>query len=124
MTAWTDKRMEGTIGALLRIGVVTSAAVVLAGGICYLLRHQHERPEYRTFHAEPAVYRNISGIVTGVARWDCAAVIQLGLLLLIATPVARVAFSMVAFALERDRTYVLATIVVLIVLSYGLFGPR
>lgn|SRR5487761_1208627 len=122
MTAWNDKRMEGTIGALLRIGVVISAAVVLAGGICYLLHHRHEQPEYRTFHAEPAVYRNISGIVTEVAHWNCEAVIQLGLLLLIATPVARVAFSMVAFAFERDRTYVVVTVIVLIVLSYGLFG--
>jgi uncharacterized membrane protein len=47
---------------------------------------------------------------------------QLGLLLLIATPIARVMFSAVAFAMERDRMYVGFTLIVLAVLLYSLFG--
>jgi uncharacterized membrane protein len=47
---------------------------------------------------------------------------QLGLLLLIATPIVRVAFSAVAFALEGDKMYVLFTLLVLAVLLYSLFG--
>ena len=49
-------------------------------------------------------------------------VIQLGLLLLIATPIARVAFSVVGFALERDRMYVVFTLIVLAILLYSLLG--
>jgi uncharacterized membrane protein len=50
-------------------------------------------------------------------------IVQLGLLLLIATPVARVAFTLVAFVLQRDRTYVVVTSIVLALLLYGLvFG--
>jgi uncharacterized membrane protein len=44
------------------------------------------------------------------------------LLLLILTPVARVAFSVAAFALERDWTYVAITLIVLAVLIYSLAG--
>jgi uncharacterized membrane protein len=49
-------------------------------------------------------------------------IIQLGLLLLIATPIARVALSVVAFAIQRDRLYVVATLIVLAVLMYSLTG--
>jgi uncharacterized membrane protein len=51
-----------------------------------------------------------------------ASVIQLGLLLLIATPVARVAMSLVAFILQRDRVYVVVTLIVLAVLIFSLTG--
>jgi uncharacterized membrane protein len=44
---------------------------------------------------------------------------------LVATPVARVLFSLVGFAIQRDRTYVAVTLIVLAVLIYGLSGgPR
>jgi len=49
-------------------------------------------------------------------------IIQLGLLLLIATPVARVAFSVLAFAWQRDRTYVIVTLIVFAILIYSLTG--
>jgi uncharacterized membrane protein len=106
------------IGHLLRVGVTTAAAVVLAGGICYLLRHAHEHPAYRVF--QPGVYRNIWEVVTGIRAGRCQAVIQLGLFVLIATPIARVAVSVVTFALERDGAYVAITCVVLVVLLYSL----
>lgn len=124
MQAWSDERLEGTIASLLRTGVILSAFVVLGGGICYLLQHGHDSTAFRTFHAEPATYRTISGIVSASVHGNCLAVIQLGLLLLIATPVARVAFSLVAFGLRRDRTYVWVTFAVLVILLYGLFGEH
>jgi uncharacterized membrane protein len=49
-------------------------------------------------------------------------IMQLGLLLLIATPIARVIFSVFAFAIEGDRMYVIFTLIVLTVLLYSLFG--
>jgi uncharacterized membrane protein len=117
----TDERLERMIAALLRAGVILSAVVVLLGGLCYLVRHGSEPADYRTFHGAPAQYRTLSGVV---AQRDCRAVIQLGLLLLIATPIARVAFSLVAFGMERDRIYVVVTTIVLIILLYSLhFTP-
>jgi uncharacterized membrane protein len=118
MPALNQQRFELAIARLLRAGVSAAAAVVFLGGICYLGRHAHEQPPYRIF--QPAVYRTVLGVAKGVRAGDCAAVIQLGLLLLIATPVARVAVSLIAFARERDRAYVAITGVVLAVLLFSL----
>jgi uncharacterized membrane protein len=49
-------------------------------------------------------------------------VIQLGILVLIATPVARVLFSMLGFGLEKDWMYVGVTAIVLVLLLYSLFN--
>ena len=122
--AWTDKRMELIIGDLLRAGVVLAAAVVMAGAILYLVRHGYYLPHYRVFRGEPSDLRSVSGIVADALALCGRGVIQLGLLLLIATPVARVAFSVVAFALQRDHLYVVVTLIVLGVLIFSLTGAR
>jgi len=124
MTApdWTDQKMEEIVGNLLRSGVLLSAAVVLAGGVIYLARHWSEHVGYSVFHGEPAELRSVSGIFSQVIAGRGRGIIQLGLLLLIATPVARVIFSVWGFAQERDRMYVGFTLVVLAVLLYSLFG--
>nr|MBN2278700.1 DUF1634 domain-containing protein [candidate division Zixibacteria bacterium] len=48
-------------------------------------------------------------------------IIQLGLLFLIATPIARVFFSVFAFFRKRDYLYTLITLIVLIILLFSLF---
>ena len=118
----TDKQMDRIISLLLRSGVLISALVVLAGGILYLIRYGTAMPEYGVFRGEPADLRNVSGIVKDVLAFDSRGMIQFGLLLLVATPVARVAFSILAFALQRDLTYVVVTLIVFGVLLYSLAG--
>src|SRR5438105_8671508 len=103
---WTDTRIEQLLGNLLRTGVLTSAAVVLLGGVLYLVRHGAEPADHRVFHGEPADLRSPAGIVLDALSFRSRGIIQLGVLLLIATPVLRVVFSVVGFALERDTTYV------------------
>jgi uncharacterized membrane protein len=119
---WNDLRIEVIIGALLRIGVLLAALVVMVGAGLYLVRHGHEVVNYSAFHGQPAALTHLSSIVHGAFALNAHAVIQLGLLLLIATPIARVIFSAVAFAMEHDYMYVLITLIVLAVLMYSLFG--
>ncbi|MEO7145198.1 MAG: DUF1634 domain-containing protein [Bryobacteraceae bacterium] len=119
-----DERLERIISVLLRAGVLLSAAVVLAGGASFLLSHGNQATSFHVFHAAPSAYRSIHAIVWGAAHFDSLAIIQFGLLLLIATPVARVALSVAAFALERDRTYTVVSLIVLGILLYGLAGAR
>jgi uncharacterized membrane protein len=121
---WTDQRLEVIISVLLRTGVLLAASVVLLGGLCFLSQHGGEQPEYHVFHGTAQAYRSIAGVIHAAGPSNCPAVIQLGLLLLILTPVARVAFSLAGFALERDGTYVGLTFVVLAILIYSLAGPR
>jgi uncharacterized membrane protein len=121
---WRDRRIEIILGNLLRTGVLISAAVVLLGASIYLSRHAHEPADYRVFRGEPSEYRTIRGVIQSVIvdRGRGQGLIQLGLLLLIATPIARVAFSVVGFAIERDRLYVAFTLLVLAILLYSFLG--
>jgi uncharacterized membrane protein len=120
-TAWTDEQVEQILGNLLRIGVLAAAGVVAAGGVVYLARHGTEPADLHRFHSEPEELRSPWGIVAAALALRGRGVIQLGLLLLIATPVARVIFSVYAFARQRDFTYVVLTLIVLAILLYSLF---
>jgi uncharacterized membrane protein len=119
---WDDHRIEVILGNLLRTGVLISAAIVLWGACIYLFRHAHEPADYRIFRGEPSEFRTIPGVIQSVINGRGRGWIQLGLLLLIATPIARVAFSIVGFAMERDRMYVAFTLIVLGILLYSLLG--
>ena len=119
---WSDQRVEETVGNLLRNGLVLATALVVAGAVIYLMRHGDEQPVYRIFHGEPPDLRGLSGIVDVALDWRGRGIIQLGLLVLLATPVARVVFSIVAFAMQRDRLYVAITVLVLAVLLYSIVG--
>jgi uncharacterized membrane protein len=118
--AMSDKRAEEIIGILLRTGVTIAAIVVFAAAIPYLIQHGSAMPDYHTFRSEPDRLRYISGIIKSSFALDPAAIIQLGILILIATPVARVAFSVFAFAEERDWMYVIVTLIVLALLLFSL----
>ena len=119
MSLWNDERLERIIGALLRTGVILSAVTVLLGGACHVVRHGNELADYHVFHGASAEYRSVRAIVQSMGPSNCSAIIQFGLLVLIATPIARVAFSLVGFAMERDRTYIAITSIVLAVLLYS-----
>ena len=120
----TDQRIDEIMGMVLRTGVVLAALVVLAGGVVYLSRHQVPLTNYRVFQGEPVELRSVSGIVQEALAFRGRGLIQLGLLILIATPIARVAFSFFAFLYQRDWTYVLVTVIVLGLLFYSLLGGR
>jgi uncharacterized membrane protein len=119
---WSDAQVEEVVGSLLRIGVIAAAIVVLAGGIFYLIRHGGKLPDYAIFRGEPAEFRSVGGILRAALALRSRGLIQLGLLLLIATPVARVAFSVIAFALQGDRIYIAITLIVLGVLVFSMAG--
>ncbi|MGA8273373.1 MAG: DUF1634 domain-containing protein [Candidatus Sulfotelmatobacter sp.] len=120
--SWTDKRMEIFIGGLLRGGVMASALIVVIGAAVYLARHGRAPVDYRTFRGEPSDLRTVSGIFHEVLTLRGRGIIQFGLLFLIATPVARVAFSIFGFAEEHDRLYVIVASIVLLILAWSLVG--
>jgi uncharacterized membrane protein len=122
MTTIAEKRMDEIMGRLLRTGVILAALFVLSGGAIYLAQHPGPITNYRVFQGEPEELRTISGIVREAMALHGPGLIQFGLLILIATPIARVAFSVVAFLYQRDWTYVGVTLVVLGLLVYSLLG--
>jgi uncharacterized membrane protein len=122
LSDWTDRKVENIIGNLLRAGVLLSAAVVLFGATVYLARNGRSPADYRLFQGEPSEIRTVGGIVQQTLELRGRGIIQFGLLLLIATPVARVAFSLFGFAAEKDRMYMAFTAIVLAILLYSLLA--
>ena len=120
--AWTEERLQSMVSFVLRLGVNLAAAIVLAGAAVFLARHGRELPHYTVFRGEPSDLRTIGGIFSDATALRGRGLIQLGLLVLVATPVARVAASLAVFALQRDRTYVVVTLIVLALLLVSLTG--
>lgn len=122
--AWDDHHMEVIMGKLLRIGVFLAASIVALGGILFFIQHRSMNKNFSVFAGEPQRLKDIPDIVNGVLHFHSLAIIQFGLLLLIATPIARVFFSLAGFIREKDRIYMVVTSVVLLVLLYSLFGHQ
>jgi uncharacterized membrane protein len=124
MSRPTDQDLDVAVAGMLRFGVTLAAMVVFAGGVL-LLRHPWSPvPDYAHFRAGGPALRTLRGIVHGAIRLEPKSIIQLGLVVLIATPVARVVYCVVGFARQRDRLYVVVSSLVLAVLIYSLTKGR
>ena len=124
----TQHDVDTLIGKLLRVGVVVASIITVIGGIIYLFQHAGVVPVYKAipghhsaFSGAPAYLREFPTIISHVFQFDGAAIIQLGLIVLIATPVLRVVFSLFSFAIEKDKLYVLITTIVLIIIMINMF---
>jgi uncharacterized membrane protein len=120
--SWSDRNIEQMVGNLLRAGVLTAAVVVAVGAVAYLARYGGQCPDYRTFHGEPSDLRSVPLIIQNAVSLRGSGVIQVGLLLLIATPVLRVVFAAFAFGRQRDYLYLAVSLVVLALLCLSLAG--
>ncbi|WP_026736729.1 DUF1634 domain-containing protein [Fischerella sp. PCC 9605] len=107
---------------LLKYGVLLASSVVLFGGILYLLHHGAEPAQYQFFHGEPSEFRSPTGVAVAVLSGSRRGIIQLGLLLLIATPILRVVVSLLVFVKQHNWIYVTITTLVLTALIYSLVG--
>ncbi len=122
----TDKnhetvKMEILIGRLLIVGVVVSSCIVLIGGILFMLKAGGSQPNYSLFKGEPLALTSVGGIFHEVLSFSSRGIMQLGILLLLATPIMRVLLSVLIFIRERDKLYVVVTTIVLAVLIYSVF---
>lgn len=108
--------MQVVIGWVLRLGVIVSICIVSIGGVIYLWRHGHEAADHHTFKGIPEFIRTADGIFKGVFSIRGQAIIQMGIALLIATPVLRIIFAVIGFALEKDKLYVFISLLVLAVI--------
>lgn len=116
----TNHQLQILVGNLLRIGVIIAAVTVFTGGVIYLYHHGFQPIDYKVFHRVPPDLCHIPGILANVLEFHGNGFIQLGILLLIATPIARVALSIAGFALQRDFLYVIVTLIVFSILMYSL----
>jgi uncharacterized membrane protein len=123
MASEADLKMELAISGLLRAGVSVAAVVVLVGWVLYLVHAHGVLPDYRNFHGIPSPPIRISGPSFTTHRLDSRSIIRLGILLLIATPIMRVAYCVYSFAVQKDKVYIVVSAIVLTVLLYSFFRP-
>jgi uncharacterized membrane protein len=114
--------LEMAMGRMLQIGVTIAALLVLIGGVIYLAQNGGSLRDYEHFHAAAPAVTTISGITASAAHLDSHGIMGLGILLLIATPVCRVIFGVVGFALLRDKLYTVISLIVLGVLLFSFFS--
>lgn len=117
---------ETLISRLLRFGVAASATLVVIG-LLLMFRHH---PTYRSSHTELASLTSaaveyphrVSDVLASAFAEQGQGIAMLGLLLLIATPVARVLVSIFIFLRERDGRFILitATVLTLLIASFVL----
>ena len=118
----TDKNIELILGNLLRTGVIIAGSVVIFGAVLFLVRHGSEIPSYHMFKPDSFNFSDFRGLFRGIVAFRSVSIMELGILLLIATPVLRVLFSVFAFAYKKDYMYVVFTVIVLFVLIFSFFS--
>ena len=118
----TDSSIQSLIGYILRIGVLLSSGIVLFGGLIYLFRHGHSIADYTVFHDESARYADISKLLPAALSLHGRDIMQLGLIVLIATPIARVLFSALGFFLEKDYLYIGICMLVLAIITFSMLN--
>ncbi len=117
-----DKDLQLIMGNLLRFGVILSALIVFIGGVLYLQQTDQHNLHYAVFNGENKQLLSMSQLFAGVLKGHGASIIQLGLLLLIATPIARIVISVIGFLLEKDFLYTGITLLVLAIILVSLIS--
>lgn len=115
-----DRRLAGRIGLLLRGGVLLSAIVMLVGGALLVLAHGTAPADLASYPRATPPPSDLGAILRGALALEPRALTQLGIVLLVATPVARVALTLVDFTRRRDRAYVALSGLALLLLVGGM----
>jgi len=109
------RKTELIISHVLRAGVLLSAAVVLTGVLDFYFTYSSK--------AKPvAEVTSLGAIWSGLGHAEPSSIVAVGLVLLLGTPVVRVAVSIIAFAVEHDIIYVGITALVLAILLFSFFS--
>jgi len=114
--------MQLLLGRVLRAGTVISVSIVFFGGIIYLYRHGHSVADYSVWKGIPGFIQNAGSLIKGAFDLRGQAIIQLGIILLIATPIIRVIFSTIGFVLEKDYMYTGISILVLLIIFISMMS--
>ncbi|MDB5009003.1 MAG: hypothetical protein JWP45_3396 [Mucilaginibacter sp.] len=122
MGKFKDTDIQTLIGLVLRIGIITSVSIVFIGGVFYLYRHGLTIEDYRVFKGIPDFVQHPESLIKGFFDLKGQAIIQTGIILLIATPILRVIFSAIGFVLEKDYMYVGISLLVLFIIFMSLLN--
>jgi len=110
------------LGNIIKAGVYAATFCVIIGGVIFLNRYGLDTPDYKLFRGEPIELRTFSGILESAFAGRSRGIIQLGFLILMATPVLRVLIAFFLFQKEKTRLYAVFSLLVLVLLLYSFMG--
>ena len=116
--------MQWLIGLVLRVGVLVSLCIVIFGGVIYLIHEGSRVEHYDIFKKGTNTIGPANGYLEHIYGLNGRTIIQTGLILLIATPILRVAFSAIAFFKEKDYLYTGITLLVLVIILTSMLTGR
>ncbi len=119
--------MNKILGIVLRSGVILSGAIIATGTALFIANHSlDDTSAYLAYNPSLIPHGNfpvtLASIASGLVSLDPSSIIQLGFLVLLATPVTRVALSLLLFAAEKDRRFVYLTGAVLAILLFSILA--
>lgn len=115
--SFRDRDLQFFVGNILRLGVIISMAIVLIGLALYLVRHGSTINDYRVFVAANFSFNHFfRDLLSGKSE----AIIGLGIICLIFTPILRVIFAIIGFWLEGDRRYTIISVTVLAIIMISM----
>ncbi len=119
--------MTAVVGNVLRYGVLISAIIIVFGTVELIAASGNSDVlDSIVYNPDKIPHGNfdvsLSGLLRGLEGLQPYALIELGAIVLIATPVSRVLISVFLFAAEGDKLYVVVTAVVLILLLFSLLA--
>lgn len=116
--------MQLLLGRVLRAGTIISVSIVFIGGIIYISRHGQTIADYTVFRPIPDFVKHAGSLVGGAFALKGQAIVQLGIILLIATPILRVIFSTIGFVLEKDYMYTGISLLVLLIIFISMMSGQ
>jgi uncharacterized membrane protein len=119
--------MNNILGIVLRSGVVLSGVIIAIGAMLFVANHSlDDTSAYLAYNPSLVPHGNfpvsLASILSGLISLEPSSIIQLGFLVLLATPVTRVVLSLFLFAAEKDRMFVYLTAAVLAILLFSMLA--
>lgn len=115
------KRIEEIIGIILIIGTLCTAALVILGGSIFLIQHGQENMQTELLNADHYAIPITTLLIQDTVAFSPMAIIELGLLLLVAIQVLRVLLLFLYYLVIRDVYFSLISLFILLMLVYSIF---
>jgi len=118
---FTDIDLNRSVGNLLRLGVILSVITSLIGFIKLFMEGFQMPRKYKLLDMGTSSEKVWSHFWETLCKGDGMAIIQLGILMLIFTPLMRIIFALIGYLKEKDYVYVVISSIVLAIMAVSFF---
>ena len=118
---FTDVDLNRSVGNLLRLGVILSVVTSLIGFVKLFMEGFEMPKKYRLLNMGTSSEKVWGHFWETLCKGEGMAIIQLGILMLIFTPLMRIIFALIGYLKEKDYVYVVISSIVLAIMAVSFF---